>query len=97
MGITIFYRLKTSIPREIHLMTPFYREMWKYRKESEVKNNQEWNESAIECFSSYFEEEEQVSYIQYLNENKYIPQEALHIERLRGLSDGANQVVSRNE
>jgi hypothetical protein len=97
MGMTIFYRLKTSSTRGIHLMIPFYKEMWKHRKESIVKNDQEWNECAIKYFSTCLEKEEQVPYIQYLRENKYIPQEALHIERLRGLSDGANQAVSRNE
>ncbi|WP_347940331.1 Wadjet anti-phage system protein JetD domain-containing protein [Peribacillus simplex] len=93
VGISIFYRLKTSNPRGVHLMAPFYREIWKHRKDSKVNKDQEWNDSAIECFSSYFTGEEQIHYIQYLKGNKYIPQEALNIELLRGLSDGANQTV----
>jgi hypothetical protein len=93
MGITIFNRIKESNTRPIDLMTLFYREMWKYRKNGNVSKKQDWNEQAIHSFCSYFEEDEQTDYLCYLRDNKYIPQEALTIELLRRLSNEFRKTV----
>ncbi|UOE53521.1 Wadjet anti-phage system protein JetD domain-containing protein [Cytobacillus oceanisediminis] len=92
-GISIFCRVQSLCDREINLMTSFYREMWKRRKDGKVKKDQEWNEEAITRFLSNFDKEEQQSYLRYLKEDQYIPQESLSIEVLRGLSNGIEKTV----
>lgn len=87
-GIDIYDRLRKATERKIHLFEGFYRVLWERRKGSKVDTYQTWNRDAIDYFLSIFQEKEQIEILQYLENKKYVPQEALNIERLRRLSDG---------
>lgn len=89
-GFAILHRVKEKTERKISILKPLYLELWKRRKNTKVEKEQKWNEAAIQSFLLSFDERQQKEMEKYLKEQHYIPQEAVHINLLRSLSDGAN-------
>ena len=89
-GFAILHRIREKIKRKITIWKPLYLELWKKRKNTKLEKKQYWNEAAIQSFLKSFNDQLQKEMKVYLEEQLYIPQEAVHIQLLRSLSDGTH-------
>ncbi|WP_430787218.1 Wadjet anti-phage system protein JetD domain-containing protein [Virgibacillus flavescens] len=84
-GVSILYRTSQK-DYKVQPMIPFYRAIWKNRRNKKGKS-QNWNEASVNFFLSYMDKEIRGDILQYLKKGQYIPQEALSIEQLRRMSN----------
>jgi hypothetical protein len=89
-GLAILHRIQEKTERIISIWKPMYLELWKRRKGSKIVKEQKWNEAAIQASLQSFEPSLQKEMESYLKKQQYIPQEAVHINLLRSMSDGTN-------
>lgn len=95
-GINIYYRIANRSNRPVKAMNMFYKKMYKRRSNKKSVKKQYLNERALVHFfeENAFEEENEMK--DYLIQGQYIPQEAVNIEVLRRMADGAEESIQRN-
>lgn len=87
-GFAILHRIREKTERKVTIWKPLYIELWKRRKNTKLEKKQIWNDASIRFFLQSFDIQLQKEMEVYLKEQRYIPQEAVHINLLRSLSDG---------
>lgn len=90
-GISIYYRTRNLNGRPVKIMKVFYEKMFERRKNKTTAKSQTLNKSAIRHFFETYEFCDEIKMKDYLISGKYVPQEAIDIETLRRMADGAEQ------
>lgn len=88
-GIAIYYRTSKLNNRPVKIMKIFYEKMFVERKSKITTKNQTLSKTAIQHFFETYNFFDEIKMENYLISGKYVPQEAIDIETLRGMADGA--------
>lgn len=87
-GISIYHRTKKKTVRKIRPFTYFYEALWERKNNSRKWDNHRCSPEAMKEFLSHFKMDWSQNVEAFLDSNGCIPQEGLHLEMLRRLSDG---------
>lgn len=91
-GIAIYHRLQKISERSVKIVKSFYLRMFNERKNKPAKD-QYWNKEAIKNFFKENKFRDEKIMKDYLAAGKYVPQEAVNIEILRRMADGATKTL----
>ncbi|WP_010200219.1 Wadjet anti-phage system protein JetD domain-containing protein [Bacillus sp. m3-13] len=88
-GISIYYRTKKRVTRDLKPFTFFYEALWERRNQIRKWENHRCSEDAYTTFFSYFSSNWSESVRTFLEDKGCVPQEGVNLKELRRLADGA--------